>query len=472
MVATLLLSLFSGVGNAWAWGNGGDTRSAYLKKLALEEPNFSHEESFTVNLAPVITGTGWGLGTHDYILEHAIAQAIRAGADVSWIDVALAQRSTSDADYLAEARQRFYPWGHHWSGTAGAGKAPRDIGILYKEILDALNAGDQETASRKLGWVAHLMGDLSMPMHVVTYSSIIPVSRQSGLHQAAESDLNYLHRFSIGTAPAQWPDDLKAVVNASLPNASLITTETAPQQVRKIWFGNSYAKPSMAGKPAREVTILVASRIRSTYGKAFWQNWATVWQKDMVPNGSGSLRPGTGTDYLIRNSPGMMSRASDGIASLIVTLSDPRTRALGIDQLQEPLMRVAAPKRTIIKKKSKLGKQILKARGKKRTQLRKKYLSIPKTLLYKATITIRDASGQPAVTQPVVVSWTNVQGKVLSTATVWTDAQGKLIKTYNLKTPKIKTAYYLTASLPTSNLSETYRKAFVVDPKMHKPRLK
>ena len=473
LVTTLVISLFSGVGSAWAWGNGGDSRTPYLKSIAVETPDFSREESFTVNLAASaeVTGTAVGLGTHDYILEHAIAQAIKAGANVSWIDVVEAQQGTADPDYDVAMRARFNSWGHYWFTTSTQGKAPRDVAIIYKEIVAALAAGDRKTASRKLGWIAHMLGDVSMPMHNSSYSNLIPVARQSEMHLAAEADLDYLQRYSIGTEPAQWPDDLATALNNYLPYASTVVTDTAPQQVRKLWFGNSYAKPSMVGKSAREVAILVSKRARDSYAQAFWANWATTWTSPYPGSYAIGTRPGTGQAYLITNAPGMMSASSDGIASLIIALSNPATHATGIDQMMAPAIKLTAPKREVIKKKSKLGKKILKARGKKRTKLKKKYLVAPKTLKYKAVTTVKNAQGKVVASAPVVVSWTNAQGKVLASATLWTNSKGQVSRTYTLKTPKKKTKYFFTVSLPTSNLALT-RKAFTVDPKKFKRILK
>ncbi|MDR1413079.1 MAG: hypothetical protein LBJ07_04040 [Actinomycetes bacterium] len=476
--ALLCALLWLGLPNAaaYAWGNGGDSRLKLLADAATNKPDTSSETSFTLNVKPVSTGAGLGLGTHDFILEQAIAQAIRAGADVSWIDFSQAQKGTSDPDKVASVNKRF-PWGGDWHGTPYAGKAPRDIGIIYREIVAARKKGDKKTASRKLGWLAHLMGDLTMPMHIVGYSRYIPQSRQHTMHVAAEADLDRYQKYSVGRRRDKWPADVSDVLSKYLPGASAVTTATTPQDVRKIWFGGTYKKPPAptAAKTARALAISTASKVRKDYGKAWWQNWAKGWKKGYKTKASDNSHPsrGTATKYLVKNAPAMLNVASTNIGTLIVALSDTTTMNLGVDHIQTPSVKVTAPKRQTVKKKSKTGRLILKAKGAKRKKLKKKYLAAPKKLTYSLSLTIKaSGTGKAVATLPLSVKWRNAKGKTLKTVTVWTNSSGKVKTKYALTTPKKKAVWSVSVTAPTTDLAAAKTVKFTINPKKFSKKFK
>jgi hypothetical protein len=457
---------------AFAWGNGGDSRLSLFSKTATATPDISSETSFTLNVLPVVAGSGYGFGTHDFFLEQAIAQAIKSGADVSWINLSEAQLGTSDPDKKSAVKSRF-PWGGDWHGTPYAGKAPRDVGIIYKEIVTAMDKGDEKTASRKLGWLAHLLCDLTQPMHVVTYSRYIPSKRQHIMHLGAEYDLDYYMKYSIQCHRNKWPTSVETVLSKYLPGASTITSATTVQDVRKVWFGGSYAKASKTALTARKAALDIASYTKKTYGKNFWINWAKTWKDPYVLKPADGQRNsrGTGTKYLVSNAPGMLKYGATKLATLITQLSDDAFRTQGIDQLATPKITVTAPKRPTLSKSSKTGKKIRAAKGKKRAALEKKYLKAPAKLTWKATVTVKNTSGSAVGTVPLTVKWLDAAGKTLSSKTVWTDSKGKVKLSAVLKTPKKKAARTLSIAAKTSNL-KTQKKGFTIDPKKYTRKLK
>jgi hypothetical protein len=370
-------------------------------------------------------------------------------------------------------RKRFI-WGGDWHGTPYAGKAPRDIGIIYKEIVAAQKKGDNKTASRKLGWLAHLIGDLSMPMHIVGYSRYIPLSRQHTMHVAAESDLDYYQRYTVGRHRNKWPTDVEKVIKNYLPGAASITTSSTPQAVRLQWFGGKVTTPSRPGKSARALALSTASKVKSTYGKAFWQNWAKGWKKGYKTKQADGSHPsrGTATKYLVSKAPGMLKVSSTNLATLIVALSSSKTRASGIDQIRTPSTRLKAPARARISKKSRVAKLIRAARGAKRTKLKKKYLAAPKRLNYQVAVTVKTRAGKAISTLPLAVKWKNAKGKTLKSATVWTNSKGKSTLRYSLATPKKKSTYSVEITAPTSDLKSAKKLSFKVDPKKYTKKLR
>jgi hypothetical protein len=136
-----------------------------------------------------------------------------------------------------------------------------------------------------------------------------------------------------------------------------------------------------------------------------------------------------------------------------------------------PAVSIRGEKRKVIKKSSKTGKAILDAKGKKRTALRKKHLSMPKTLRYSTRVTIRDAKGRVLPTVPVVLSLHNSQGQVLDSVTLWTNAQGQITRSYTLTTPKKNTKYSISVQTPTSQRG-TRVKNFTINPAKYRPVLR
>lgn len=118
-------------------------------------------------------------GTHDWILKKAIRAA---GGDASWVRVRVALRATDDPDtkdgidHASGTWWHVYDrWGSHWGGADEAAE------VWYRRTKNRLAAGRERAASKALGYLAHIVGDVANPMH--TDSS----EREDGVHSSYES---------------------------------------------------------------------------------------------------------------------------------------------------------------------------------------------------------------------------------------------------------------------------------------------
>ena len=103
-------------------------------------------------------------GTHDWILR----EAIRAlGDDASWVCVGIALRATDDPDSLDGIDLASGTWWHVWDewGVATWGGGPEAVAFWFDRVRYRLEQGDRCGASRALGIMAHLAGDMAQPMH-------------------------------------------------------------------------------------------------------------------------------------------------------------------------------------------------------------------------------------------------------------------------------------------------------------------
>jgi hypothetical protein len=359
-------------------------------------------------------------------LEQAIAQAIYGGADVSWIDVNAAQNATSDPDYVASVKNRFR-LGGNYHGFRGGGTGPVDIGVLYYEIAEALDIGDYVTASTKLGWMAHYIGDITQPFHNATAKQgrVIPTKRWHDEHVAFESDLDYYVKYTVGNPRSKWPDDTAAAVKY-VPGLSDVTDETSAQDVRLIWFGGEYKKAPAPGKTARQIAIGASKKVRDNYTAAALKAWAKTWKKGYEARPDVHDSRGKGTKYMLENAPAMLSAASTGLATMVTALSDPKKRATGIDHVKKPKISV---------KSQKLAGKTAKKQAK-----------------YTATFTIRGKDGKAQYEFPIFVTWRDtVKNKVVASGLVWTDKSGKATSSVTVK--RRAKAYKLSVKIvvPTSD---------------------
>jgi hypothetical protein len=103
-------------------------------------------------------------GTHDWILR----EAIRAlGDDASWVCVGVSLRATDDPDSLDGIDLASGTWWHVWDewGVATWGGGPEAVAFWFDRVRHRLEQGDRCSASRALGIMAHLAGDMAQPMH-------------------------------------------------------------------------------------------------------------------------------------------------------------------------------------------------------------------------------------------------------------------------------------------------------------------
>ena len=121
-------------------------------------------------------------GTHDWILDRAL-QAVREEAD--WVRMSVALRATDDPDcvdgidHASGTWWHVYDrWGEEWGGADEAARA------WFRRMKDRLEAGNERAASKALGYLAHVVGDVAQPMH--TDSS----EREDGVHGSYESSVD------------------------------------------------------------------------------------------------------------------------------------------------------------------------------------------------------------------------------------------------------------------------------------------
>lgn len=118
-------------------------------------------------------------GTHDWILDRAL-QAVGEQAD--WVRTRAALRATDDPDTRVGIDHASGTWWHvydRWGETyGGADEAAR---VWHQRLERRVAREDFLRASRALGYLAHLIGDVAQPMH--TDSS----RREDRVHSLYES---------------------------------------------------------------------------------------------------------------------------------------------------------------------------------------------------------------------------------------------------------------------------------------------
>ncbi|MFN2389330.1 MAG: hypothetical protein ABR575_06980 [Actinomycetota bacterium] len=131
-VAALVIALLLGApAHAAAWSNGVDGGDSY--------------------------------GTHDWILEKALQGAGAAGA---WVRVGVALRATDDPDTVDGIDHASASWWHVWDEWGATwGGAPEAAEVWFERTRNRLGDGRERAASRALGILAHILGDVAQPMH-------------------------------------------------------------------------------------------------------------------------------------------------------------------------------------------------------------------------------------------------------------------------------------------------------------------
>lgn len=100
-------------------------------------------------------------GTHDVILAAALAFS-----DETWVVRRAAMRATDDPDcvdgidHASGSWWHVYDrWGDEWGGADEAAR------VWFGRMQTRLDAGNERGASRALGILAHIVGDVAQPMH-------------------------------------------------------------------------------------------------------------------------------------------------------------------------------------------------------------------------------------------------------------------------------------------------------------------
>jgi hypothetical protein len=129
-VALVTVALLGAPTSALAWGNG-------------DGPN--------------------SFGTHDWILRKAINAS---GRKARWVHVRVALRATDDPDskrgidHASDRKWHIYDrWGH------SRGRADEAAAVWSRRTKRRLGNGRKRAASRALGYLAHIIGDVAQPMH-------------------------------------------------------------------------------------------------------------------------------------------------------------------------------------------------------------------------------------------------------------------------------------------------------------------
>lgn len=102
-------------------------------------------------------------GTHDWILD----RAARATADeTGWIRLRVALRATDDPDVRDGIDHASGTWWHVWDEWGATyGGAPEAAAVWARRATRRREAGRNRAASRAVGILAHIVGDVAQPMH-------------------------------------------------------------------------------------------------------------------------------------------------------------------------------------------------------------------------------------------------------------------------------------------------------------------
>lgn len=102
-------------------------------------------------------------GTHDWILDQAL-QAV--GEQAEWVRTRAALRATDDPDcvdgidHASGTWWHVYDrWGDEWGGADEAAQ------VWFRRVKSRLADGNERGASRALGILSHIVGDVANPMH-------------------------------------------------------------------------------------------------------------------------------------------------------------------------------------------------------------------------------------------------------------------------------------------------------------------
>lgn len=102
-------------------------------------------------------------GTHDWILDRAVGAV---AADLPWLRLRVALRATDDPDTRDGIDHASGTWWHVWDEWGATyGGAPEAARVWARRVERRLEAGRERAASRAVGILAHIVGDVAQPMH-------------------------------------------------------------------------------------------------------------------------------------------------------------------------------------------------------------------------------------------------------------------------------------------------------------------
>jgi hypothetical protein len=149
---------------------------------------------FVAALVPAQPARAWSngvdgpntYGTHDWVLHRAIKVLRARGSSVGWVKLDVALRATDDPDTVDGLDHASSPWWHVYDvwGSSTYGAAPEAARVWFRRAARRLAAGNERGASKALGILAHIVGDVANPLH----TDQVPVEEL--LHSDYEHDVD------------------------------------------------------------------------------------------------------------------------------------------------------------------------------------------------------------------------------------------------------------------------------------------
>ena len=139
-------------------------------------------------------------GTHDWILDQAL-QAVGEQAD--WVRTGVALRATDDPDCVDGIDHASGSWWHvydRWGSEWGG--ADEAAAVWFKRTKNRVAKGRYKAASKALGYLAHIVGDIGNPMH--TDSSAKEEDIHSSYERAVDTRISD-YRFNYNGPDAAKP---------------------------------------------------------------------------------------------------------------------------------------------------------------------------------------------------------------------------------------------------------------------------
>jgi len=137
---------------------------------------------------PDVGGVGNGMGTHDWVLEDAIAFA---GSGGSWIDKDAALLASDNPDTNATNSNL------HLFRDAGIGRgAPSEVATLYYQAVVAYRERHYTDASYYVGVLSHYYSDICQPFHTDYYGAILQDDRHKAYELAVDKYQREVGQFS------------------------------------------------------------------------------------------------------------------------------------------------------------------------------------------------------------------------------------------------------------------------------------
>ena len=126
------------------------------------------------------TGGPNSYGTHDWIVNKAIRAV---GGRAEWVQIRVALRASDDPDTVDGLDHASSTWWHVWDEWGSTyGGAPEAARVWHQRMRRRLQDGNERGASRALGMLGHIVGDVANPTHT---DSTDAEDRMHSLHESA-----------------------------------------------------------------------------------------------------------------------------------------------------------------------------------------------------------------------------------------------------------------------------------------------